>query len=73
MPGLLGHEGKPLLTIVVLSPTLAQLAEPAVGMQEYLTLNPDLLLTPCGLDLQPYSADRMLASIRHPLFSLRAA
>jgi len=42
-------------------------------LQEYLTNFRDLVLTPSGLGLQPYSAERMLAGIRHPVPLLLAA
>ena len=41
--------------------------------QEYLTNFEELLLTSSGLDLQPYSAERMLAGIQHPMLLLSAA
>ena len=41
--------------------------------QEYLTNFRELLLTSSGLDLQPYSAERMLAGIQHPMPLLSAA
>ncbi|DBA86540.1 TPA: hypothetical protein ACH3X2_005509 [Trebouxia sp. C0005] len=42
-------------------------------MKEYLSNFRDLVLTPSGLGLQPYSAERMLAGIRHPVPLLLAA
>lgn len=42
-------------------------------MKEYLNNFKDLLLTPSGLGLQPYSADRMLAGIKHPVLLIMAA
>lgn len=42
-------------------------------MREYLTHFRELLLTVSGLDLQPYSAERILAAIRRPLPLLAAA
>lgn len=42
-------------------------------MKEYLTNFGELLLTSSGLDLQPYSAERMLAGIQHPILLLAAA
>ena len=43
------------------------------GVQEYLTDFRDLLLTPNGLELQPYSFERMLHRISHPVPLLLAA
>lgn len=45
----------------------------SVLLQGYLTSFRDLILTPSGLGLQPYSFERMLHRIKHPLPLLLAA
>lgn len=42
-------------------------------MKEYLSQFSDLMLTPCGLGLSPYSGERMLAAIKEPVPLLLAA